>query len=202
MKNAFRFFLITIFAVIIGFTMASCIIRINNNEEEEGEIDHGSNPLAVGEWKHGELTSENSEVQYSFSVKASVTYYLWWNDSKQGDGSKTGNIKISARFSDGTEDYPSPPVSNVDDGWNRPQELYWIKNSSDQDSRKIIYITIEPYDSSSFGTYSITYNTTGIRPSSTWAAPPADPAPLEENTWKVGTIASSSNTDSIPVLVG
>ena len=49
------------------------------------------NALAVNIWADGSISS-GGEAWYSFSVTAGGTYYVWWNDSKQGNG-KTLDIQ-------------------------------------------------------------------------------------------------------------
>jgi hypothetical protein len=193
MKNTIGFSRLGIafFAATIGFLMAACPTESGGG----GGKNSGPIPLSAGQWKHGELTSATTEVQYSFNVEAGKSYAFWWNDSGEGDGFKTVDIKVSAKWSDGTE--LSPPISGVDKGWTTSQKI--TSNTS-----KTVIITVEPKDSDSIGTYSIAYNigeslagalTTYNKPDSTWDKPPANAIPLEENKWKNGTIAGSTIAD-------
>jgi hypothetical protein len=192
MKNTFKLFGIAALTVIIGFTMAACD---DGGGGGGGGGNSGPISLSADQWKDGELTSKTPQVQYKFSIKWSEVYYLWWNDSGQGDGFKTGNIKVSAKFSDGTDIFPDN-ISGVNNGWNSPQTITFFSMSpSDANKSKTVIITVEPYEDS-FGTYSIAYTTgyTPARPPSTVVLP-NNPTPLAENTWKNGTIAGSTAKD-------
>jgi hypothetical protein len=202
MKSTLRILGITALAVMIGFSMTAC--PNGGGGSSSGGDDPGGDggdgkpiPLTAGQWKHGELKATTTEVQYSFSVQAGKSYGLWWNDSGEGDGFKTGNIKVSAKWSDETE--LSPKVSGEDKGWTKYQKIT-------SDTTKTVIITVEPLNDDSFGTYSIAYDIgndlhgagvliTYDRPDSTWDKPPANPTPLTENTWKNGTIDSSAIAD-------
>ena len=198
MKKIFEILGITVIMALISFSMTAC--DDGGGSGGGGGGGGGGNgpiPLTDGQWKHGELTSKTSQIQYSFSVKCNTACYLWWNDSDQGDDFKTGDIIVSAKFSDGTDVAPSD-VNKVDKGWNDYTLIaFYSTNPSDLNKTKTVIITVEPKDENSFGTYSIVYATSSItgdtpRPPSTWASPPASAIPLVENKWKSGIIANSS----------
>jgi hypothetical protein len=194
MKKIFKILGITVIMALISFSMTACD---DGGGGGGGGGGNGPIPLIDGQWKHGELTDKTSQIQYSFSVKCNIACYLWWNDSDQGDDFKTGDIIVSAKFSDGTDVAPSD-VDKVDKGWNDYTLIaFYSTNPSDLNKTKTVIITVEPKDENSFGTYSIVYATSSItgdtpRPPSTWASPPASAIPLVENKWKSGTIADSS----------
>jgi hypothetical protein len=176
---------ITLF-VILALSMTACGGGSGGNGiDPGGEIpgggggDSNPNPLTVNVWKHGELTATATQVQYSFSVSPGNSYYIWWNDIKQGNNTKSADIKVSAKYSDSTSNL----FSDVDSGWSSPRSIYPTAN-------KIVIITVSSYTSGGIGTFSIVYNTGNTKPSGDWAVP-ANAIPLNADTWAYGTIASS-----------
>jgi len=114
-------------------------------------------PLSADTWVNGSITPSDSAVWYSFSV-ISGTYYVWWNDSYEGDGSKTLDVRVNAFYSN-NEDSILLVITDKDSGWNSPQLL--IVNSSGT-----VKIKVEPYASGSTGTFAIAYSTSDTRPGS------------------------------------
>jgi hypothetical protein len=110
-------------------------------------------PLTNGTWANGSITSSNSAVWYSVSVTSGTTYYLWWNDEYDGDGSKTLDVKVSAYSSSGTS-----LSSDMDDGWN------WVGGVFLPIQTGTVKIKVEPYYSGYNGTFAIAYSTTLTRP--------------------------------------
>ncbi|MDR0456851.1 MAG: hypothetical protein LBH20_09245 [Treponema sp.] len=173
--------------VAIGFTMAGC-------SDDPPPPPSGPIALTDNQWKHGQLTVAKPQIQYSFSAESTEDYYLWWNDSGQGDGLKTGDIKVSAKF-DGENKFI---FENIDSAWNSPREISWWDLSLSSKSKKVI-ITVELKNEDSFGTFGIVYKKdsgylTPSRPGGAWQSPPATAIPLVENTWASGTIPDTSVT--------
>jgi len=76
------------------------------------------NTLTEGVWTNGTITSASQEVFYTINVTAGTTYYIWWNDSDDGNRNKTGDIAVSAFYSNGDQIF-----SNVDHGYNSPRSF-------------------------------------------------------------------------------
>lgn len=53
-------------------------------------------------WKSGSVSASATEKKYTYNVEEGKTYIILVNDKNNGDNSKTGRIKISAAYSDGT----------------------------------------------------------------------------------------------------
>ena len=53
-------------------------------------------PLTANTWTDGSIssTTTNHEVWYSFSVVSNTTYYVWWNDSYQGDPTNIKTLDV------------------------------------------------------------------------------------------------------------
>jgi hypothetical protein len=103
-------------------------------------------PLTENVWTDGSITSGVSDVYYSFNVTSGTTYYVWWNDSKQGN-SKTLDVTVSAAYSNGTSIF-----TNVDSGYTTPREFTASSSGT-------VHITVTPYTSGGTGTFAVTYST-------------------------------------------
>ncbi|MCK5268230.1 MAG: Ig-like domain-containing protein [Spirochaetes bacterium] len=101
-------------------------------------------PLTLGNWTAGSLTATEIKWHY-FNASAGKTYGVYWDDSYQGSGSYTADIKVSAFNSD----YSITNFYQTDSGYSSPQTIL-------ADSSGIYYIKVEEYYSgSSHGTYAI-----------------------------------------------
>jgi hypothetical protein len=101
--------------------------------------------LTQNSWYNASITSNQTQT-YQFYAAAGVTYYIEWNDS-DGDGTKTGDVKVSAKASSG-----SSLFTNTDRGYGSS-----YRKSVYVSSGGYITITVTPYSSSSGGTYAIRY---------------------------------------------
>jgi len=111
-------------------------------------------PLTDNAWKNGSINKYYCLDLYSINVTSGRTYYLWWNDYRGGDGSKTLDIDVYA-YNSGNN-----PISleNNDDAWDEP--VSFTASSSGK-----VYIRVRAYNGSQFtGTYAIMYNTSGVKP--------------------------------------
>jgi len=106
--------------------------------------------LTAGVWSDGVITSYDSDVWYSFNGTSGTTYYLWWNDSYSGNGTKTTDVYVTAYNSDDTE-----ILSYTDSSWT-----YY--SSISPSSSGTIKIKV---DGSSTGTFALVYSTSSTRPS-------------------------------------
>jgi hypothetical protein len=107
--------------------------------------------LTADVWRHGSLPMYEGEAWYSFNVTAGTRYYVWWNDSYRGDGTKTADIYVSGYNSSGLSAF-----SGVDSGWATPQTFI-------ADITGIAKLHVSLY-SSSRGTFGIVYSTSSTRP--------------------------------------
>jgi len=122
-----------------------------------GGLGTEKNPIKLTEnkWTNGEITSKtpDGEIWYSFNVTKETTYYIWWNDSRDGDGTKTLDITVEAAYKNG---------SNIwyvkDNSWTTP-------NSFKASSNDTVLLIVDSWLSSSHtGTFAIAYTTTNTRP--------------------------------------
>jgi uncharacterized repeat protein (TIGR02543 family) len=110
-------------------------------------------PLTINIWSHGSITSySSSSIYYSFNVSSGTTYYVWWNDSFSGDGTKTLDVRVSAQYSSGTSIF-----SGVDSG-------YTTARSFTANQTGTVYVIVSPYNSGNTGTFAVGYSTNNTRP--------------------------------------
>jgi len=117
-------------------------------------------PLTANSWLHTDITStaSASTMYFTFNVTKGTTYYIWWNDSKQGNGTKTLDVRVSATLYDSSGNSITTGILNNDDGWSTPADFYTFSNTG----RVVIRVT--PFTSGKTGTFAIAYNATGTRP--------------------------------------
>jgi uncharacterized repeat protein (TIGR02543 family) len=111
-------------------------------------------PLTAGAWTNGSITStaSGSAVWYSFNVTSGTTYYVWWNDGRLSDGSKTLDVKVSAKYSSGTTIF-----TEIDDGYATPRQFTASSDGT-------VKIKVEPYTVTRTGTFAVVFSTNSTRP--------------------------------------
>jgi hypothetical protein len=114
-------------------------------------------PLPTG-WHNGSLTSSDSALWYSFNVTQGTTYYIWWNEgpssSPNGDGTKTLNISVDARYATGQTIF-----NTAEQAWASPRTITAIYNGT-------VLLRVYPASGniSQTGTFAIAYTTINTRP--------------------------------------
>jgi hypothetical protein len=80
-------------------------------------------PLQEGVWKNLSYFARGYSY-YSFPVTGG-TYYIRWNDTSDGDGSKTGNCRVSAylKSTNAMTILETSYFSDIDKGYTIPQEI-------------------------------------------------------------------------------
>jgi uncharacterized repeat protein (TIGR02543 family) len=102
--------------------------------------------LTGGVWQNGDMTVSGAEY-YRFPVTEGETYAMYWNDSAQGDGTKTlYSAGVSAYYESGGVSI----FSGVNSGYITPQ--VFTAESSDN-----VIIRVDPYYSGYTGTYAVMY---------------------------------------------
>jgi len=108
--------------------------------------------LTAGTWRNGSITYGDS-VWYSFSVTNGTTYRVWWNDSYDGDGTKTLDIMVTASYSNG-----SLIFYYEDSAWSSPQTFTANRTGT-------VKLEVSPYNNSgNTGTFAVVYSTSSLRP--------------------------------------
>ncbi|GBU28376.1 hypothetical protein R84B8_01934 [Treponema sp. R8-4-B8] len=109
-------------------------------------------PLTKQVWTDGNINTANSiSVWYSFEVTNGYTYYIWWNDSKNGNSTKTTDVEVSAYYGNG-----SMIFEDKDSGYTTPQ-------SFKADSTGTVKLKVATYSGS--GTFAVVFTeSTSVRP--------------------------------------
>jgi len=117
-------------------------------------------PLTTNVWTESTLTATTDEDWYSFSVVSGTTYYIWWNDNLQGDGTKTGSVGVQARYENQASFIIGSDTTVAINGWDAPRSFVAAQTGT-------VYVRAAPRNSSSTGTYEILYSTSSISPTYT-----------------------------------
>jgi hypothetical protein len=138
------------------------IVVVTNNTGESRSVRFWItvNPsLAAGVWANGDITNADGEDWYLLSVNSGTTYYIWWNDRKQGNGTKNGDIAVSVRYVGSSGWILGGTNTTVDSGWTTAQ-------SFTANQTGMVYIRVIPYNrsSSNTGAYGIVYGNSTTRP--------------------------------------
>jgi len=142
-------------------------------------------PLTADIWDNGTITSGTSAQWYSFTATVGTSYYVWWNDSGQGNSTKTLDVRVSAYYGhDGTSIF-----TNYDSAYSSPRSVVYYGEDT------TIYIKVEPYYSSNTGTFSVVYSTSNTRPD-------VAPVPAAPTGVTAAQITSSSITVSWSAVSG
>jgi hypothetical protein len=96
--------------------------------------------LINNQWHTNSFTSSSQTHTYQFYATAGTTYRITWDDSYEGSGSYTCDVKVSA----------TPYFSNIDSAYSTPRTI--TPSSSGN-----ITITVTPYSSGGTGSYRIRY---------------------------------------------
>ena len=97
------------FAVVFGLTLAGCTMESDNNGGS------GTTKLVEGEWTDGKISEDGQTKKYTFEVSKGARYFIWLNDSEEGDKTKTANVGLKISHEDGTV---------ICDNYNNATSLY------------------------------------------------------------------------------
>jgi DNA replication protein DnaC len=174
--------LLLVFLLFI-FSYKSNIITFLLYSIQSGDIitigihSSSSNPIPLKEnkWRNDSISKKNNEVWYSFNVTQGNEYFIWLNNSSEGDGTKTLSPNVIHLYSNGDNIYNRDNTFFYDYKWfwNRPRSF--TAKSTDS-----VYIKVLPDKSDYTGTYGIAYSTTSNRPK--WT-PPFNPKHLTDKKW-------------------
>jgi len=141
-------------------------------------IEQNPFPLSPNIWSNGNITTtvNGSSVWYLFNVVEGTTYHVWWNDSLDGDATRTDNKKtldilVNATYSNGTTIF-----NLTDNGYNTPRSF----TASTTD---IVKIKVTPKNSGNTGSFGIAYNTIGESANARPSVPVTLFSKEENNIW-------------------
>jgi fibronectin type 3 domain-containing protein len=101
--------------------------------------------LSDNVWFDGTMTA-NGIHNYQFNATQGNTYRIYWNDSYEGDHTKTCDIAVSAYW----EDTGTSIFSGVDSAYTTPRTINASRSGT-------IILRVQGYSSSNTGTYAIKY---------------------------------------------
>jgi len=101
---------------------------------------------------HSGTVTLNGFYWYAFPVTQGTTYRIWWNDSYQGNSTKTADVIVGARYAGGNIIFGGSGTTwstgtSVDSGYNTPQTFTATQTGN-------VYIRVRGY---SAGTFSIAF---------------------------------------------
>ncbi|MCH5295880.1 MAG: hypothetical protein J1F14_08300 [Treponema sp.] len=85
-----------LFAVVLGLVLAGCMLGPDENEGS------GGTNLVEGEWKDGKISKDGQTKKYTFEVTKGTRYFIWLNDSDDGDGTKDADVGLKISHNNGT----------------------------------------------------------------------------------------------------
>jgi len=115
-------------------------------------------PLTLNTWENGTLTTSTTTLWYTFPVTSGTTYYVWWNDKGNGDGTKTGEVVAGASYNTSTFFFGGNDQS-IDSGYSTAQSF-----TASQTGTVQIRITIRGGNNANVGTFAVVYSTSNTRP--------------------------------------
>jgi len=133
---------ILISILLLVLSLVSCMTPT----DAEGDKATYNYTITPGTWATGTLTATSDIIWYSFSGVSGTVYTVKWDDSYQGSGTYTADIKVSAYRANQSTSY----FTNVDSGWTTPKTLT-------ASATETIYIKVVPYSASSsyLGTFGL-----------------------------------------------
>jgi hypothetical protein len=154
------------------------IFNTSNSTEHPWLTPLVTTELNEREWKNDSITSNScGEKWYSFIPENSGTKYVYWNDSKAGNGNATLDIRVSAYNSTGSYSF-----LDIDSGWN-------TNNTITTTAENKYYIRVLPATAGNTGSFDIIYNNTNQVP---WLTP-LFPTELTAGEWENGEIMSTND---------
>ncbi|HEX3044859.1 MAG TPA: choice-of-anchor D domain-containing protein, partial [Bacillota bacterium] len=131
-------------------------------------------PLILDTLITSQITAPGAEKVYSFDAVPGSVYAIGWDDSFQGSGTYTCDIKVSACRKD-----LSPYFSETDTGYPTPLLI------TAQDN--VVYIKAEGFNSNSTGTFAL----------KAWLVPPKPLIKVTQGTANIGNGTGSYNYGNI-----
>jgi len=104
--------------------------------------------LTNGVWYNGELAAEGGYIWFSFPVTNSTNYSIEWNDSYQGDSTKTADIYVSAKYQGASNNI----ITDRDSGWTTAATV-----NATQNGTLLLRVRGISYGTRQIGTFAIKY---------------------------------------------
>lgn len=106
-------------------------------------ITGSGDPLTLGNWIPGSISSAGEIDMYGFVATPGATYSVSWDDKWNGTGAYTCDVKVTAYRQDMTTTY----FSNYDSGYTSPRIITALDN--------VVFLKVQGYLTSYTGSYAI-----------------------------------------------
>jgi hypothetical protein len=133
-----------IFGLVAGLLLSGCLNLIEDEDDGAGNLFD----LFEDTWTNGNITQERQVREYSIIVNEGTYYFIWWNDSYSGNGTKTTDVYVSAQYNGGSSIF-----TRSDSAWSTLVSFTASRNG-------IVTLSV----SGGVGTYAVAYRTANSRP--------------------------------------
>jgi hypothetical protein len=113
-----------------------------------GTTETSPQALTNGVWYNGELGAEGGYIWFSFPVTNSTNYSIEWNDSYQGDSTKTADIYVSAKYQGASNNI----ITDRDSAWTTAATV-----NATQNGTLLLRVRGITYGTRQIGTFAIKY---------------------------------------------
>ena len=169
---------VALFAMAIGLAFVSC----NQDAEDEGDGSGGSSSgttrLVENVWTDGRISKEGQIKKYTVSVTKGTRYFIWLNDSGDGDRTKDADVGLKISHEDGTV---------ICNSYNDANSLYTKPLTFSASSTGTVTITAAAHGSWDWekgtGTYAIKYTSR------------SESDEIFEESWKDDSIIATGQTN-------
>lgn len=162
-----------------GLVLTGCDFK--TDEEKEAEEMARETALVEGQWTDGNFSKEGQIKKFTFTVTKGRRYFIWLNDSDEGDRTKTANVGLKISHEDSTV---------ICDNYDNASVLYTKPLTFSASSTGTVTITAAAelwgWERGT-GTYAIKYTSR------------AEIDALSEGVWKDDTIIATGQTNKYSI---
>ena len=167
--------------MLASLFITSCIFPTEEQKIAE-EISKITELTTPNEWYHGRFTSDSQVKRYTLQVTRGNRYFIYLNDSEDGDKSKTADVGMKIYHIDGTK---------ICENYNYASKCYTSPFSFSASGNGVVTIEVASYANYNWengtGTYAIKYTSR------------KEVFQLEEGIWKDDIILSSGQTNKYTI---
>ena len=167
-------------ALAFGLVLTGCDFK--TDEEKEAEEMARETALVEGQWTDGNFSKEGQIKKFTFTVTKGRRYFIWLNDSDEGDRTKTANVGLKISHEDSTV---------ICNNYDNASVLYTKPLTFSASSTGTVTITAAAYASYNWergtGSYAIKYTSR------------AEIDALSEGEWQDDTIIATGQTNKYSI---
>lgn len=171
-------------ALAFGLALTGCDFK--TDEEKEAEEMARETALVEGQWTDGNFSKEGQIKKFTFTVTKGRRYFIWLNDSDEGDRTKTANVGLKISHEDSTV---------ICNNYDNASVLYTKPLTFSASSTGTVTITAAAYGGgwgsyweTGTGTYAIKYTSR------------AEIDALSEGEWQDDTIIATGQTNKYSIV--